>query len=56
MNFFLFQLISSDINNCEINCFQKRKSVFELRTYLLFFVDLLASLIGEKSHIFFNDV
>ena len=51
MNFLWFQLISNDISNCEINCFQKQKRIFEF-----FFVDLLTSRIKDRSHIFSDEV
>ena len=51
INIWWFQLISNDINDCEITCFQK--NVSELSTYLLVFVDLLASRIKERSYVFF---
>ena len=48
--------MSYDYNNCEINCFQKGEIIFELRIYLFFFVYLLISRIGDRSHIFSNEV
>ena len=36
MNILGIQLISNDVNNGKINCFQNRKRVFDLRTSLLF--------------------
>ena len=36
MNILVIQLLCNDINICDVNCFQKKKRIFELRTILLF--------------------